>query len=236
MPIPDPHAAAIIVAAGRGERFGATPKVLASLGGMPVVMRALEAAHHASDIAAIVLVISEALRPQIAPLVRERAFPKLRAMVTGGERRQDSVEAGLAAVPPGTSFVVIHDAARPLAEPRLFDTCLAAAVEHDAAITAVPVVDTLKQVESGRIIRTIPREGVWAAQTPQAFRLSRLREAFRYAHAHRLLVTDEAALFEALGWPVAVVEGSRMNLKITTAEDLPVAEALLALRERGAVL
>ncbi len=235
MRIPEFHAAAIIVAAGRGERFGAGPKVLAPLGGRPVVIHALEAAHGANTVAAVVLVASEALFPQMESLVRARAFPKLCAIVTGGERRQDSVEAGLAAVPPGTSFVVIHDAARPLAGPHLFDACLAAAIDRDAAITAIPVVDTLKRVESGNIVRTIPREGVWAAQTPQAFRLSRLHEAFRHAHAHQLVVTDEAALFEALGWPVAVVEGSRLNLKITTAEDLPVAEALLTVRQQGVV-
>ncbi|MER3437961.1 MAG: 2-C-methyl-D-erythritol 4-phosphate cytidylyltransferase [Chloroflexota bacterium] len=229
MQTPDPFAVAIIVAAGRGVRFGATPKVLAPLGGKPVVSYAIEAAHRARSIEAVVLVTSQSLMPRVEALVHEHSFPKLHAIVAGGELRQDSVAAGLAAVPPGTSLVAIHDAARPLVSASLLDACVAAAAEHGAAIAAIPVVDTLKRVESGRIVQTIPREGVWAAQTPQAFQLSRLLEAFHHASAQRLIVTDEAALFEALGWPVAVVEGSRLNLKITTADDLPIAEALLRL-------
>ena len=210
-------------------RFGATPKVLAPLGGKPVLSYALEAAHRAGAIRAVVLVTSESLRPQVETIIHEHAFPKIHAIVAGGELRQDSVAAGLAAVPPGTSLVAIHDAARPLVSASLFNACVAAAAEHGAAIAAIPVVDTLKRVESGRIVQTIPREGVWAAQTPQAFQLSRLLAACDHANTQRLIVTDEAALFEALGWPVAVVEGSRLNLKITTADDLPIAEALLRL-------
>nr|MBA3416350.1 2-C-methyl-D-erythritol 2,4-cyclodiphosphate synthase [Chloroflexia bacterium] len=144
--------------------------------------------------------------------------------------RQDSVVAGLAAT-PAAEVVVVHDGARPLASAALFDACVAAARETGAAIAAVPVADTLKLVEAGRIVRTVDRAGVWAAQTPQAFRRALLLELF--ARAGERSVTDEAALCEALAIPVAVVEGSPANIKVTRPGDLAVAEALLLSRRVG---
>ncbi|MEA2528491.1 MAG: 2-C-methyl-D-erythritol 4-phosphate cytidylyltransferase [Thermomicrobiales bacterium] len=231
MPAPDrPPATAIIVGAGRGTRFGAADKVLAPLGGRPVIAHALDAAEAAELVTTIVVVAGEHLLDTVAELTASGAWPKVVATVPGGRRRQDSVAAGLAAVPPGTPLVAVHDAARPLASPALFDACLIAADRCGAAIAALPVADTLKRVEEGRILQTVSREGLWAAQTPQAFRLDLLRRAFALAVERGLEVTDEASLLEALGTVVTVVPGSLANLKITRPEDLEIAEALLASR------
>ncbi|HEY8448826.1 MAG TPA: 2-C-methyl-D-erythritol 4-phosphate cytidylyltransferase [Thermomicrobiales bacterium] len=230
METPDLVAAAVIVAAGRGTRFGKAPKLFARLDDRPVLTYALEAAQQATQVSSIVLVVNEQQRDHVVALTRSLDLPKLHAIVLGGERRQDSVEAGIAAVPAETTVVAIHDAARPLVSPWLFDRCISEAATSGAAIAAIPVVDTLKLVEDGTIVRTVPREGLWAAQTPQSFALDRLREAFAHANAQGIEVTDEASLFEALGWPVTVVQGSRDNLKITMPEDLPIAEAIIRSR------
>jgi 2-C-methyl-D-erythritol 2,4-cyclodiphosphate synthase/2-C-methyl-D-erythritol 4-phosphate cytidylyltransferase len=165
----------------------------------------------------------------VGQLVRDGGFAKVQAIVAGGERRQDSVGAGLAALPEGIEIVVIHDGARPLAEPELFNRCAAAAAERGAAIAATPVSDTLKRVAEGAIAGTVDRAGLWAAQTPQAFRLESLRRVLAASSGET--VTDEAGLCEAAGVPVSVVPASPANLKVTHAEDIPVADALLRNRE-----
>ena len=232
MPAPDrPTAAAVIVGAGRGARFGAADKIIASLAGRPVLAYSLDAVQSAATIEAIVVVAGEHTQEIVVELTASGKWPKVVATVTGGDRRQDSVAAGLAAVPAGIDLVAVHDAARPLAPPALFDACLAAARHSGAAIAAIPVADTLKRVAGGRIVATVSRESLWAAQTPQAFRLDLLRRAFTEANERRLDVTDEASLLEALGIPVSVVPGSLANLKITRPEDLAFAEALVAARK-----
>lgn len=223
--------AAVIVAAGRGNRMGAPDKVLLPLLGRPALAWSLDAAAGSDAIDEVVVVAGDHTRAAIEELVASGRWPKVTAVVMGGERRQDSVEAGLGAVSPETMLVAIHDAARPLASSALFGAVVAAARDHGAAISAQPVVDTLKAVRNGKIERTIPRDGVWAAETPQAFDLGRLREAFRVAAERGLTVTDEAALFEELGWPVAVVDGGLANLKLTRPQDVALAEAILRERE-----
>ena len=151
----------------------------------------------------------------VGQLVRDEGFAKVQAIVAGGERRQDSVGAGLAALPEGIEIVVIHDGARPLAEPELFDRCAVAAAERGAAIAATPVADTLKRVAEGVIAGTVDRAGLWAAQTPQAFRLELLRRAMAASSGET--VTDEARLCETAGVPVSVVPSSLANLKVTHA-------------------
>ncbi len=229
MPAPDrPFATAVIVGAGRGVRFGAADKALAPLRGRPVLAYSLDAAESATAIDAIVVVAGDHILDAVTDLTASGRWSKVVATVTGGERRQDSVAAGLAALPSATELVAVHDAARPLAPPSLFDACIAAACSHGAAIAASPIADTLKRVEEGVIVQTVPRESLWAAQTPQAFRLDVLRRAFAEASERGLEVTDEAALLEALGLVVTVVPSSLANLKITRPEDLAIAEALLA--------
>src|SRR5919112_6813918 len=162
--------AAVVVAAGRGERLGAPQKVLLPLAGRPMLAWSLAALERAETLGPIVVVAGSHTVDAIGQLVRDEGFAKVQAIVVGGERRQDSVGAGLAALPDGIEIVVIHDGARPLAESELFDRCVAAAVEMGAAIAATPVADTLKRVAEGAITGTVDRTGLWAAQTPQAFR------------------------------------------------------------------
>lgn len=226
-----PIAAAIIVAAGRGTRLGAADKILLSLAGRPVLSYSIDAAEAAASITDIIVVAGLHTKAQTERLVADSGWKKVRHVALGGDRRQDSVEAGLRLVPKDVEIVAVHDGARPLVTPELFDACVASAVESRAAIAAVPLTDTLKRVDSGRIVETLPRDNLWSAQTPQAFETHLLRESFRHAATHSIDATDEASLMEAMGVPVHIVPSTPANMKITRPEDLQVAEALLAVAQ-----
>ena len=229
LPPPD-RVAAVVVAAGRGQRLAAPEKVLMPLAGQPMLAWSLEAIAATPQIGAVIVVAGEHTIAPIQRLVQERKFAKVTAVVPGGERRQDSVTAGLAALPAQTDVVLIHDGARPLADADLFRRCAEAAAVTGAVIAAMPVADTLKRVtDLDRVITgTVDRSGLWAAQTPQAFRLDILQRAF--ASNAGADVTDEALLCEAAGIPVQVVPSSSANLKVTHPEDIAVADALLRAR------
>ncbi len=221
---------AVIVAAGEGRRMGgATPKPLLKLAGREIILHTLER-FAASKVGKAIVVVAERER---ANYERVLAAAKLKGLEwtiqTGGPRRQDSVARGLAAVDKDCELVVVHDAVRPLVSPALIDRCVAAAEKEGAAVAGLPVADTIKLVSSDRRIEaTPPRESLWAIQTPQAFRAELLREAHRRAAIDRVEATDDAMLAERMGKKVVVVEGERRNIKITTPEDLALAEALLA--------
>jgi 2-C-methyl-D-erythritol 4-phosphate cytidylyltransferase/2-C-methyl-D-erythritol 2,4-cyclodiphosphate synthase len=227
LPPPD-RVAAVVVAAGRGERLGTPEKVLLPLAGRPMLAWSLAALQGARTIGPVVIVAGPHTLDAVAQLVRDEGFANVQAIVAGGERRQDSVAAGLAALPDETEIVVIHDGARPLADADLFDRCVEAAAEYGAAIAAIPVADTLKRVTAQAITATVDRSGLWAAQTPQAFRLETLRRALAAGAGEA--VTDEARICEAAGIPVTVVPASLANLKVTHPEDIAVADALLRAR------
>ena len=221
---------AIIAAGGRGRRLGApVPKQLLLLGGRPILQWAVEAFLDSRAVDHVVVVLPP-------DLLAEPPGYLLGARVTlaaGGERRQDSVASGLAAVPAGTTIVVVHDAARPLVDAGLIARTIEAAREAGAAIAALPARDTVKESEPGEgpptIARTLPRQSIHLAQTPQAFRLEVLERAVRLG-LDGAEATDEAALAERAGYPVRLVEGTARNIKITTGEDLAVAEALIGSR------
>jgi 2-C-methyl-D-erythritol 4-phosphate cytidylyltransferase len=207
------HSAAIVVAAGGGERFGA-PKQFLLLGTGRLVDRAVAAAAAACD--EVVLVLPAGHAWDGAPVT---------ATVTGGATRAESVRAGLAAVSARADVIVVHDAARPLATPDLFRVVIAAVRGGaDAAVPAVEVTDTVKRVDADRVLDTLPRDSLVAVQTPQAFRADTLRSA----HISGADATDDAALVEAAGGTVRTVAGDPRNLKVTTTTDLTVAAALLA--------
>jgi 2-C-methyl-D-erythritol 4-phosphate cytidylyltransferase len=153
--------------------------------------------------------------------------------VPGGAERQDSMRAGLAALPPDCEWVAVHDAARALVRPADVARVVEAARRSGAALLAVPVRDTLKQTIGGRVVATVPREALYAAQTPQVFRVSLLREALDKAGTDGFQGTDDAQLVERLGAPVEIVEGDPGNLKITWAADLAWAETQVAERRAG---
>jgi 2-C-methyl-D-erythritol 4-phosphate cytidylyltransferase len=203
---------AIVVAAGGGTRFGAA-KQFARLGGATVLDRAVGVASESCDGVVVVLPGDATWDP-----------PADVRTTTGGATRSASVRAGLACVPDDADVVVVHDAARPLATRRLFAAVLDAVVQGaDAAVPALPVVDTLKRVRDHNVVETVSREGLVSVQTPQAFRAS----ALRAAHASGAIDTDDAALVEAAGGTVAVVDGERRNLKLTLVDDLELAQALI---------
>ncbi|MBP7571336.1 MAG: 2-C-methyl-D-erythritol 4-phosphate cytidylyltransferase [Acidobacteria bacterium] len=221
---------AIIAAGGRGRRLGAAvPKQLLQLGGRPILQWSVEAFLAAGCVDHVVAVLPPDLLASPPPYLRSDRV----TLVAGGERRQDSVASGLAAVPSGTRIVVVHDAARPLVEAALIERTVEAAAEAGAAIAALPARDTVKQSEPGAtggrpsIARTLPRESIHLAQTPQAFRIEVLEEAVRLGR-EGIEATDEAALAERAGYAVRLVEGSTRNIKITTPDDLAIAEALVA--------
>lgn len=224
--------AALVLAAGRGERFGAgQPKAFLPLAGRPLVVHAVEALAACDAIDWIVAVLPAAEIGRLAAAQWSAvATRKILASVAGGAERQDSMRAGLSALPADVELVAIHDAARPLVRPSDVARVVAAATRSGAALLAVPVRDTLKRVREGRVVETPPREGLWAAQTPQVFRAALLREALAKARADAFQGTDDAQLVERLGYAVQIVEGDPSNLKITWPADLAWAEACV--RER----
>lgn len=200
-----------MVAGGSGQRFGSR-KQYAEVGGQRVVDLACATATACSHGVVVVLPADDAERE---------------AAVAGGSTRTESVRNGLAAVPPHATIVCVHDAARPFASPELFERVIAAVhAGADAAVPGVPVTDTVKRIDaSGRVIDTPPRAELVAVQTPQAFRASVLRDAHHHAAVNGLDATDDAALVEAAGGVVQVVEGEVDNRKLTTPADLEWARA-----------
>ena len=222
-----PAADAIVVAAGASRRMGGRDKLLAPVAGRLLLAWTLEAVAAARSVRRVILV---AASERVAELAAQPWVTALGAMVVaGGSRRQESVAAGLAA--SDASLVLVHDGARPLVTPGLVDRVALATSEHGAAIPVLPVSETLKRVEGSRIDRTVPRDGLAAAQTPQGARRELLAAAFA-SHDPRgpETFTDEAALLEATGVTVVAVPGEASNLKVTEPEDLERAEAFLSRR------
>jgi 2-C-methyl-D-erythritol 4-phosphate cytidylyltransferase len=203
---------AIVVAAGGGSRFGAA-KQFARLGDVTVLDRAAGVARESCDGVVVVL-----------PAGRDWDAPPGVLVAVGGATRSASVRAGLACVPEAVDVVVVHDAARPLASRALFARVIAAVrAGADAAVPGVPVSDTIKRVRDHHVVETVPRDNLVAVQTPQAFR----RSALQAAHRDDGVGTDDAALVEAAGGTVVVVEGDPRNLKLTLVDDLDLAQALI---------
>lgn len=222
---------ALLLCAGRGERLGlGVPKALAPLAGRPLFAHALETLEHSNAVDAIVVVGPvRTLREALAAM---GLVPrKVVAWVEGGRERQHSVAKGLAALPPECDLVVVHDAARALLRTPLLSRVVGDARTHGAAIAALPLEDTLKRAVLEVIEDTVPRAGLWRAQTPQAFRRDWLEDAHRAAvESQAPPATDDASMVEALGHRVRITPGETINFKITTHDDLRLAEAALVAR------
>jgi 2-C-methyl-D-erythritol 4-phosphate cytidylyltransferase len=223
-------AGVVIVAAGRGERFGDRAKVLVEAAGRPLLAGSLDAALRSVTACEVVVVCGEHTQAAVEGVIAGLPGDVPVRVCLGGAERQDSVRAGVAALSGEADVAVIHDAARPLVTPALFDAAATAARERGAVITAAPVTDTIKEVDGDRIVRTIARDRLRAAQTPQAFRRDLLLGAFDAAAGSGETFTDEAALLERAGVPVYRVPGSPANIKVTVADDLLLVEALLRAR------
>jgi 2-C-methyl-D-erythritol 4-phosphate cytidylyltransferase len=216
---------AIIVAAGSGERMGGVDKLFSEAAGKPLLAHAIAPFQESPLVSSIVLVLSTQNLKRGRELVERYGFSKVEHVVHGGSRRQDSVRAGLETL-PACDYVAVHDGGRPLVTVALIDRGLVAARESGAAVPGVRIADTVKEAgDDGLVSRTVDRLGLWAVQTPQVFRRGLLERAHREVTAD---VTDDAAMVEALGEPVRIFEGERRNLKVTVAEDIEVARALLA--------
>ena len=225
--------AVIIPAAGKSTRFGGhEKKPFTSLDGRPVWLRSAEAFWTRGDVSKVYVVVAAEDRDDFRTRFGHLLLFVNVELVEGGAERFDSVANALARVPADVEFVAVHDAVRPLLTQPFIDGVFAAAREHGAVIPAVPVADTLKRVEpaTNRIVGTEPRAGLWQAQTPQVFRRDWLVEAYARRAELAAAITDDAQLIEALGHPVFVVPGSASNFKITTRDDLELADAVLKAR------
>jgi 2-C-methyl-D-erythritol 4-phosphate cytidylyltransferase len=216
---------AILAAAGRGDRLG-QPKQLLDLAGKPVAAWSLELFERNPSVDGIYIACEPDQRDRFDAVAAEHAPTKTRAIVPGGDTRQASVHAALSAIAPAPAFVMVHDGARPFLSRDVLGRVIAAVRRSGGAIAAVPVKDTVKLASGQTIERTLAREALWAAQTPQAFAYELLVAAHAKALADGFVGTDDAALVERLGAPVELVMGSYGNIKITTPEDLEMARQL----------
>ena len=228
---------AVVPAAGVGRRMAASqPKQFLALGGMPLLSRALAVLEAVPEVWGVVVAAPAGLERDVyEKCLRPYGISKVKAVVSGGEERQDSVKNALdAALEHGAAWVLVHDAVRPLAGRELFKDVLAAAQKHGAAAAAMPCFDTVKEADpDGLVVSTLDRSRLWLVQTPQGFSASLLNEALARAFAEGYYATDEAALLEWMGKEVRLVKGARENIKITTPADLRLAEGWLGAGNAG---
>jgi 2-C-methyl-D-erythritol 4-phosphate cytidylyltransferase len=224
---------ALIVAGGRGSRFKSPiSKQYTPLAGVPILIRTLSVFEACNEIDSMVVVVpAEDVGYVRDELLADAGLRKPVQVCSGGLNRQDSVFNGLKWIAEDDSVVVIHDAVRPLVTCECIRACVEEAERGGAAIAAVPAWDTLKRVtDSGTVEATLPRDRIWLAQTPQAFRTGLIRAAHHAAQAKDVQATDDAALLECEGGVVRIIAGSHRNIKITTIEDISLAEAFLGLK------
>ena len=219
-----PKLGAIVVAAGQSSRMQGLDKIFYPLGGIPLVWHSLSILLSHPSISRTVLVTAEENVRRADELVASHASGGEVSVCKGGKRRQDSVLRGLERL-GDCDLVIVHDGARPFITTALLDRGIAAALEEGAAVAAVPVKDTIKQSGDSDVVEcTLPRDRLWAAQTPQIFDASILRAAHQRVHE---TVTDDSSMVEAIGHPVKVFLGSYFNIKVTTPEDLIIAQAIV---------
>ena len=219
---------AIIAAAGFGRRMKADrPKQLLELNGTPIIIHTIRKFDASPAVDYIIVTALRESVEEVRELVRSADFRKSVTVIEGGERRQDSVAAGLEHLQPATDVVAVHDGVRPFVSGEDIENVVRQAERTGAAILAVPIVETVKQVEKELVESTLTREHLVLAQTPQAFRTDVLKQAFEGAQKDEYYGTDESSLVERLGHPVAIVRGSERNIKITRPSDLTLARAFL---------
>jgi len=220
---------AVVPAGGAGTRMGGdVPKQFQKLNGKPILYYTLKTLQDCGIISELILVVPEKEYDNACAdwLGKPEIVTKV---IVGGEKRQDSVYNGFCEIPPDTEIVLVHDGVRPLLSHRMIRESVDAAREFGAAITAIPLHDTIKKVDaSGLVSQTIDRDSLWRIQTPQVFRYEILQEAFKKANSENFYGTDEGALIEHLGKPIKVIEGSEQNIKITRPEDLELGEIFIS--------
>jgi 2-C-methyl-D-erythritol 4-phosphate cytidylyltransferase len=220
---------AIIAAAGAGTRLASDrPKQFLLLAGTPVIIHTLKAFEQCESIHEVIVVLPAAESAGFLSLAGKFGLRKVARVVPGGVTRADSVKRGLLAIRAATAEIVaVHDGVRPFVTTEEIDAVVTAAQADGAAILVAPVTDTIKQVNDGRVVATLDRGELRRALTPQCFQYELLRQAYQTADVTDPSVTDESVLVEKLGIPISVIDGNPRNIKITTVEDLAVAEAML---------
>lgn len=219
---------AIIPAAGIGARMHADrAKQMIELGGVPLLAHTLRRFEKCDRVDQIILVLQPSLTSEVLTLISRHSLKKVSRVVAGGAERQDSVYRGLLVIKPeDAGVVVVHDAVRPFIQPNEIRAVIERAESKGAALMALAATDTIKQVKSARVLRTLDRRRIYYAQTPQAFRYEIIREAYERAYADSFMATDDSQLVERLGHKVSVIEGSPINIKITRPFDLKLAEVI----------
>lgn len=218
---------AVVVAAGKSTRMG-KDKMFLKLGEVPLIIHTLLKFQNCQAVKRIFPVVSAGARQDFQRILLNHPIPKIQQIVVGGPERQDSVWNGLSVLPSGVEIVLIHDGARPCVPEVLIDETIASARKFGSGVAACKVMDTIKEVdEEGRVLATVPREKLWAAQTPQTFKYDLIMRAYRAARERGVTVTDDAAAVELLGEPVHIVESLQTNLKVTTPADVEIAKVLL---------
>jgi 2-C-methyl-D-erythritol 4-phosphate cytidylyltransferase len=225
---------AIIAAGGQGKRIeevhpeGKLPKQFLILKDKPILAHTVDKFERCGLVDEIILVVPEGYLEYCSrAIVDQYGFKKVRKVVCGGKERQDSVYLGLKACPDNTSIVVIHDGVRPLISLDKISESIKICEKKRAVVLAVPVKETVKRVEQSTIITTLDRDKIWLTQTPQTFEYKLILDAYKKAEEDNFVGTDDSALVERLGCEVTILEGDYKNIKITTVEDLQVAEKLL---------
>ena len=224
-------ACAVIVAAGSSRRMGGENKLLLPLCGKPVLAHTMTAFQACDAIRDIVLVCREQDMDTYRALAEANGITKLRTLTRGGDTRTESVLAGVSAAPENCALVAVHDGARPLVSDEVITQAVTEAAKSGAAAPVIPVKDSIKRIENGKIAADVPRDTLAAVQTPQVFRRDMLLRALQDAAANDRSFTDDCAAVEALGQTVSATQGSYENIKVTTPEDIAVAEAFMHRRK-----
>ncbi len=230
---------AIIAAGGQGKRIvgvhpeeihpeGKLPKQFLMLKDKPILAHTVDKFERCGLVDEIILVVPEGYLEYCSKIIVDKyGFKKVRKVICGGKKRQDSIYSGLKACPDNTSIVVIHDGVRPLISPDKISEAIKRCKEKRAVVLAVPVKETVKRVEQSTIITTLDRDKIWLTQTPQTFEYKLILDAYKKAEEDNFVGTDDSALVERLGYEVTILEGDYKNIKITTAEDFTIAEKIL---------
>lgn len=222
---PEALCSAVIVAAGLSSRMG-LDKLLAEVGGVPVIVRCVEAFQRAPSVAEVVLVTREELVPEVARLCQDFRLDKVSKVIRGGENRTQSARLGTLEARQDTPLLAIHDGARPFVSVQVIEDAVAQAAQNGAAAPAVPVKDTIKAAENGIVTQTPDRASLYAVQTPQVFDASLIRAALQKALDDGEEITDDCAAVERLGMKVVLTQGDERNIKLTTPIDLEIGELL----------
>lgn len=223
---------AIIATTGKGRRFGNEKKNYIALSGKPVVARTIQAFNDCPLIDNIIVVVSAGdIETCLAEIVDKYNLEKVTKIIEGGQERQDSVKKGFDAIKSDSTIVLIHDGGRPLVSNKIIEDTVNETIKSGAAITAVPVKDTIKEVAGNKVVKTVPRDSLISVQTPQGFKVEILKEAYEKSSNNK--ATDESMIVEEAGFSVSIIEGSYENIKITTPEDLLFAEEII--NKRGEV-